>query len=175
VNTGGPAVRGIYLLRHAKSSWEDPGLADHERPLSKRGRTAAKAMADHIRSRKISPELVLCSSAVRARQTLEAVAAALGNPKIEIERDLYSASAGELLGRIRALPQSVRSVLLVGHNPAIQELALTLSGASPGYRRVEEKFPTGALATFEVSAERWSDLSAGDAALRSFVAPKDLA
>jgi phosphohistidine phosphatase len=151
--------RRLYLLRHAKSSWDDPGLADHDRPLAPRGRRAAKAMAKHLRDERIEPALVLCSSAVRARETLERVDPA---GEVRIEPELYAANADELLDRLRRVSSDVESVMLIGHNPAMQELA-----------RIEHKFPTGALATLTFDGD-WSDLRPGAAELAAFVRPKQL-
>jgi phosphohistidine phosphatase len=164
-------AKRLLLLRHAKSSWDDPALADHDRPLAPRGRRAAKLVRDHLRSEGIGPALVLCSSAVRARQTLERV-----DPggKVSVEPELYGASGDELLERLRALPRDVESVMLVGHNPAIQDLAVTLAGgAGDDFEAVERKFPTGALATLTFEGD-WSGLAPGRAELAGFVRPKQL-
>lgn len=152
-------AKRVYLLRHAKSSWDDPALSDHDRPLAPRGRKAAALMASHIRDEGIEPELVLCSSAVRARETLERVQPA---GEVEVEDGLYGAGAADLLDRLRRVPDEVESVMLIGHNPAIQDLA-----------GVEGKFPTGALATLEFDGE-WRSLRAGCAKLAAFVRPKQL-
>jgi phosphohistidine phosphatase len=154
--------RTVHLLRHAKSSWADPALADIERPLAPRGRKAAKKIARHLRDRDVRPELVLCSPAARARETL----AAIGQG--EIRPELYAASASELLGVIRGLPDDVSSVLLVGHNPAFEDLARAFAPL-PG-----EKFPTGALATFAFDCERWADVAPGGAELVDYVVPREL-
>ena len=123
--------RTLHLLRHAKSSWDDPAATDHERPLAPRGRRAAAAIAGHLRDERIAPALVLCSSAVRTRQTLARVSAGFDpgcDVRIEIEGALYDVSAAELLTRIRRVADDVGSVMLIGHEPAIGELALTLAG-----------------------------------------------
>jgi phosphohistidine phosphatase len=156
--------RRLYLLRHAKSSWEEPGLPDHDRPLAPRGRRAAKAIGRHLRDHGIEPELVLCSSAVRAQQTLERIGL-----EGRIEPELYGAGAEELLERLHAVPASVRSVMLIGHNPDLQELALLLASDA---RELETKFPTGALATLTLRA--WAALGPGTAELTGFVRPRDL-
>lgn len=156
----------LILLRHAKSSWDDPGLADHDRPLAPRGRKAAALMASYLSEERIRPELVLCSTAVRARETLEGV----GLPDdVLFERDLYGASADVLLARLQRLPDPVESAMLVGHNPGMHELALMLGGTGD----VERKFPAGALATFEIGGG-WGDLGPGRAELVDFVRPKQL-
>ena len=162
--------RVLHLLRHAKSSWDDQGLADHDRPLASRGRKAAKRIAKHLRSEGIAPSLVLCSSSRRTRETLERIRP---DGDVQIERDLYGASAPELLERLRRVPDTTESVMLIGHNPAIQDLTLELAGRGDRLEDVERKFPTCALATLELS-NGWSELEAGSAELVGFVGPKDL-
>ena len=162
----------LYLLRHAKSSWDDPGLADHDRPLAPRGRKAAKAIGRHLRERGIEPALVLCSSATRARETLERIRLAGG--EAHIERELYGAGADALLARLRELPADVPSVLLIGHNPGMEELALLLAREGPAVRELEAKFPTAALATLALRGTGWSTLDRGTAELVDFVRPRDL-
>src|SRR5205814_75574 len=151
-------------------SWDDPALSDHDRPLAPRGRRAAKAMARYFRDEGIEPELVLCSSAVRARETLERV-----DPggEVSVEPELYGASEQDLVARLREVPYTVESVMLVGHNPAMQHLALDLAGGGEGLADVERKFPTGALATLTFTGG-WRELGPGSAELAGFVKPKQL-
>jgi phosphohistidine phosphatase len=165
-------TRRLYLLRHAKSSWKDPALADHDRPLAGRGRRAATAIAEHMARHAIVPELVLCSTALRTRQTYERLEAALAGATVSYERRLYAASAGDLLERLRTVPDQVNGVLLIGHNPGIEALALQLAQPSPARDDIHAKFPTGALATLEL--ERWSELEPGSATLIAYVRPRDL-
>jgi phosphohistidine phosphatase len=164
----------LYLLRHAKSSWKQPELADHDRPLASRGRRAAKAIARHLRERQIAPELVLCSTARRARETLERIEPALATAAVRREPQLYRASADVLFERLRTVPDDVASVMLIGHNPAIEQLALDLARPSPERRELEAKFPTAALATLELVGPSWRDVSRGGAELISLVRPRDL-
>ena len=152
-------MKRLYLLRHAKSSWDDASLDDHDRPLSGRGRRAADAIGRHLREHDIVPDLVLCSSAARTRETL----ARIGLDGT-IERELYGASAYALLARVRALPPAAGSVLLIGHNPGIHDLAFALTG------QPDEKYPTGALATIELD-----DWAARSGRLIAFVRPRELA
>jgi phosphohistidine phosphatase len=167
-------MKRLYLLRHAKSSWDDPTLADDARPLAPRGRRAAKVMAKHLRRRGIAPELVLCSPSRRTRQTLTRIAPSLGKGvDVEIEPELYAASATTLLELLREVPEEVESVMLIGHNPGIQELALSLASGGSESIRVRSKFPTAALATLELNAN-WRELAPGSAELVSFVKPKEL-
>ena len=166
--------RRLYLLRHAKSSWKHPELADHDRPLAARGRRAAAAMAHHLAEHQIVPELVLCSTALRTRETYEAIEAALAHAPVRYERRLYGATADDLLERLRAVPDQIRTVMLIGHNPAIEELALLLSRPSPERDQLQAKFPTAALATLEHAGSRWRDLESGCATLIAYVRPRDL-
>jgi phosphohistidine phosphatase len=166
-------VRTLYLLRHAKSNWDDPALADHERPLAPRGRRDAKRIAEHLRGLGLEPELVLCSSAVRTRETLELLRPAVGNAELVVENGLYGASSDELLVRIRHVPESVSSVMLIGHNPGLHELGVALVAAGDELERLVEKFPTAALATLAL-AKTWRRLAPADATLDSYVIPKQL-
>jgi phosphohistidine phosphatase len=167
-------MKRLYLLRHAKSSWDDPTLADHDRPLAPRGRRASEAMAEHLRNERIAPELVLCSPSARTRQTLTAIAAGLGeNADVRIEDELYAASAAALLDVLHELPEEVGSVMLIAHNPGIQDLAVSLAGSGPVVERVRSKFPTAALATLELDGS-WRELAPGGVELVAFVKPKDL-
>lgn len=165
-------MRTLYLLRHAKSSWDDPGLPDRERPLAPRGVRDAKRIATHLLRLEIAPGLVLCSPALRARQTLEPIEATVPEAPVEVDERLYGASSETLLERVRAVPDEVPSVLLIGHNPGLQDLALLLAARGDELERLEAKFPTAALAT--LSLERWSSLGAGDAELGAYVVPKQL-
>jgi len=169
-----PDSKRLYLLRHAKSNWDDPELADHERPLAPRGQRAAKAIATHIAAEGIEPALVLCSSAVRTRETLDRITPALGSPEVEVEDGLYGAGAGALLERLRRVPDSVSSVMMIGHNPGIEELALELAGSGDDIERVERKYPTAALATLTVPGDSWPELAEGRSELRAFVLPREL-
>jgi phosphohistidine phosphatase len=167
-------MKRLYLLRHAKSSWDDPALADHDRPLAPRGRRAAKVIAKHLGRKGISPELVLCSSSRRTRQTLKRLAPGLGkNADVRIEPELYAAPARDLLDVLQKVPDEVESVLLIGHNPGIQDLALSLAGAGSEIPRLRSKFPTAALATLELNGT-WRELAPGSAELVSLVKPNEL-
>jgi phosphohistidine phosphatase len=168
-------MKRVYLLRHAKSSWKDSSLADRDRPLAGRGRRAAKAMARHLEGEEIRPDLVLCSPARRTRETLERIEGALGG-KVEKTLDdaLYGASEAELLARIKALPDELGSVMLIGHNPGLEELALALASSGTDLERMHKKYPTAALATIDLPARRWSTVRRGSGELVGYVRPKDL-
>jgi phosphohistidine phosphatase len=168
-------MRRVYLLRHAKSSWRDRSLADRDRPLAGRGRRAAKAVARHLEAEGIRPDLVLCSPARRTRETLERVERGFGDQvEARLEEALYGASEAELLARIEALPQQVGSVMLIGHNPGLEELALALASEGAGLARMREKYPTAALATIDLPADHWSAIRRGSGELVGYVRPKDL-
>jgi phosphohistidine phosphatase len=168
-------MRRVYLLRHAKSSWKDHSLADRDRPLAGRGRRAAKAMAAHLQAEGVRPDLVLCSPARRTRETLERIEGAFGGPvEASFEDALYGAGEAELLARLEALPQEVGSVMLIGHNPGLEELALALASKGTGLARLREKYPTAALATIDLPAERWSAIERGSGELVGYIRPRDL-
>ena len=167
-------MKRIYLLRHAKSSWKDTSLPDHDRPLAGRGRRAAKAIAGHLREQGIEPELVLCSSARRARETLDRIESSLGGPTVRVDPDLYAASAGALLEQLQGVPDSVESVMLIGHNPGLQELALDLARPSQAADQLAAKYPTAALATLAFEASSWRELDRDTAELVGLVRPRDL-
>ena len=162
----------LYLLRHAKSSWADESLPDLERPLAPRGRRAAQQLAQHLRGHPIAPEVVLCSPALRTRQTLELIQPSLGVPaEVLIEDDLYGAGEDQLLARLRSLPGDVSGVLLIGHNPGIQDLAVFLVGGGADRDQLRAKFPTAGLATIEVPGG-WAKLGPGKAKLVAYRVPR---
>jgi phosphohistidine phosphatase len=171
-------MKTLLLLRHAKSAWGQPGLDDHERPLNKRGERAAEAMAEYIIHNAPRPDLILCSTAVRTRQTLAPLVHRLTNPAppIALEKGLYLAMEGELLVRLRAVAEEVGTVLLIGHNEGIGELASALAGDGEMalLARLHEKFPTGALAFLRLGEAPWQDLAPGHAELLAFVRPRDI-
>lgn len=167
-------MKRLYLLRHAKSSWKDTSLPDHDRPLAGRGRRAAKAIARHMREHGVEPELVLCSTARRARETLDRIASALGSPTVRVESELYAASAPALLERLRGIPDTVESVMVIGHNPGLQELALELARPASAASELAAKYPTGALATLAFEASSWQELDRDTAELVELVRPRDL-
>jgi len=168
-------VRTIILLRHGKSSWSDATVADIDRPLAPRGERAAKRIAKYMRRKRIRPGLVLCSPSLRTRQTLGAIEPSLGKGSlVELVPEIYAASEGELLERLQALPDSVGSVMLIGHNPGLHDLALTLASRGADLPQLEQKFPTGALATLVVHSESWANLSPGEAELVDYVVPRQL-
>jgi phosphohistidine phosphatase len=172
-------MRQLLLLRHAKSSWDEPGQSDHARPLNARGRRAAVAIRANLRELGLLPDVVLVSSARRTLQTLDALAPWEETPIIEPMDGLYLASAAKLLEIIQGMSETVRSLMVVGHNPGLHELAISLAGvqgmSSNGHheRRLTEGFPAGAFVEFTVAAG-WRDLGEGGGRLVRLVCPRDL-
>ena len=168
----------LSLLRHAKSSWDDPALDDFDRPLSKRGASAAPRMGAYMAAHRLAPDLVLCSPAVRARQTLDLVLPHLsGGPTVVYEEGFYLAASSVLLARVRKIEANVHHVLIVGHDPGIQGLALELSGGGKAemLKSLGSKFPTAALAVIRFKGEDWAKVDEGKGRLELFVTPKSLA
>lgn len=170
-------MRQLLLLRHAKSSWDDASLPDRDRPLNSRGRHAAAVMRKALQSYGLSPDLVLVSTAKRTLQTLEALEPWEDTPLVEPMDSLYLATAGQYLTALQDVPETVRSVLLIGHNPGLHDLALLLmaprlpnESTEPG-RRLAAGFPTGALAEMTVSTP-WSELAPGGARLVRLLTPR---
>ena len=167
----------MLLMRHAKSSWDDPRLSDHARPLNKRGRAAAGAMRGVMRDLGLEPDLILVSSARRTLETLEALEPWDETPLVEAMDTLYLATGAALLMSLNGVAETARSVLLIGHNPGLHDLALALAGpldtANGAMRQLGEGYPTGALAELTVPGP-WQELREGGARLVRFVAPRDL-
>lgn len=169
-------MRRLILLRHAKSDWPD-GVADPERPLAPRGRTAAPRIGAYIAREELIADRVLVSPARRTRETWDLVAAQLGPVKVVAsEPRVYDASAARLLSVIREQPREAHSLMLLGHNPGLQDLAEMLvgSGSAPHLASMAEKFPTGGLAVIDLPVDDWSVVAPGSGRLDRFVTPKDL-
>lgn len=167
----------LSLLRHAKSSWKNPSLPDHERPLAARGIIDAPMMGRAMTERGIDPELVLCSSARRTVDTLSLVLPELKvEPSVVYEDALYHASAAEMLQMLRDVRPGASRVMMVGHNPEIQRLALDLIGSGPQHMRdhLMEKYPTGGLVVINFTAGLWSSVDINSGALNLFLAPREL-
>ncbi|HZD26735.1 MAG TPA: histidine phosphatase family protein [Alphaproteobacteria bacterium] len=170
-------MKTLILLRHAKSSRDDPRLADAERPLAPRGRKAVPKVGRALGEGPGRPDLVLCSAARRAVETWEGLAPQLGaEVPAKLLKSLYMASPSRLLATVRRAPDAVDRLLLVGHNPGLEELALRLAGSGEraALERMAVKFPTGAFAELRFAAARWADIGPGGGELRRFVRPRDL-
>jgi phosphohistidine phosphatase len=166
----------LSLLRHAKSSWADASLEDFMRPLAERGLAAAPRMGHFMAQRGIAPGLILCSPAVRARQTLELVLPHLPDATVAYEDNLYLATGPALLARMRELGSKPEHVMVVGHDPGMHDLAVEIigEGEPQKLRALAAKFPTAALAVIHFKARSWSKLAAGTGHLELFQTPKTL-
>lgn len=169
-------MKSLTLLRHAKSGWDDPVSRDFDRPLNPRGRRAARAVGREMKAQRLVFDLALASPARRVIETLEEVATAYGPIQPEFDQRLYLASTATLLEIVRATPGEVGRLLLVGHNPGLEELALCLSGRDDAGLRgeVEVKYPTGTVAEIELPVERWTEVKAGLGRIGRFIRPRDL-
>jgi phosphohistidine phosphatase len=167
----------LTLFRHAKSSWELNGLDDRERPLNARGIAAAPLMGAFLRENRIRPELVLCSTAVRTRQTLDlAVTEMKPAPKVKHEDALYLADPFLLLERVRRTPRTVKHLMMVGHNPGLQILCLELigDGDPDQINAISDKLPTAGVVVITFDTKSWSDVGPGKGRLVHFATPKML-
>ena len=165
----------LWLLRHAKSSWDDTDLPDDERPLAPRGQLAADRMRAYLAAEGIAPELVLCSSAQRARETLARVLPGLGKEmQVLIESSLYTFDSEVLLERLTRVPNDVASVMLVGHNPAMEELAVRIADRGDRLNTLREKYPTAGFAEIAFPVGSWETIADRPGELVRFVVPRDI-
>lgn len=170
-------MKKLILLRHAKSSWDDPDAADHERVLNARGRAAAPVIAAWLAERGHLPDTVLCSSAARTRETVQRMAKKVpALPAPVIEPSFYHASPGVLLDRLRLLPDDCAAAMIVGHQPGLGAMARRLSTGTvpPQCAQAFQHFPTAAAAVFEIAISGWTDLAFNTAAFVEFAKPRDL-
>ncbi|HXG79652.1 MAG TPA: histidine phosphatase family protein [Methyloceanibacter sp.] len=167
----------LILLRHAKSSWSNPAIADFDRPLAKRGIKDAPLMGKAMAERGIEPELVLCSAARRTRDTLDLVLPELKvEPEVVYDEALYHASPAKMLEILHGIRPGANRVMLVGHNPELQAFALDLVGAGPKHfrDRLMTKYPTAALAAVNFAAGLWKNITVNSGTLNLFMTPKDV-
>lgn len=170
-------MKTLTLLRHAKSGWDDAVPRDLDRPLNGKGRRAAQAMGREIKAIGLDFDRVLASPAVRVRETLGELERGLGRALApEWDRRLYLASAATLLDLVHEQDNAAETLLLIGHNPGLAELVLTLVPDAPGGLRdaVEEKYPTATLAEMTFAATDWRAVAQGGATLTRFVRPRDI-
>jgi phosphohistidine phosphatase len=169
-------MKYVYLLRHAKSSWDDPSLADFDRPLAPRGRDAAPRIGARMQAQGLLPDAVLTSGARRAQETWELVRPYLDEPQSRVEDNLYGATPEIMFAWLRLLQDEIGSVLLIGHNPGFEELATRLAGGGrkKALKRLRKKYPTATLAVLRFDVDQWSEIAWGGAFLDRFIRPKDL-
>ncbi len=154
-------MRRLIVVRHAKSSWRDHGLPDHDRPLQARGRRDAPRVAAALRQDGYVPDLVYCSPAVRTRETWGLMASSFGgHPEVKFVRRLYLASRDTLLASVRSAPPEVETLMVVGHNPASHAVAsgLARSGEEGEIQLLRHKLPTGTAVVIDLTGERWEDM-----------------
>jgi phosphohistidine phosphatase len=170
-------MKRLTVLRHAKSSWDDSGLDDLNRPLNERGWKSARRMGRELKHRGVHFDFVLASTAARVRETIVAIQEKydFGAP-IRFEPSIYLATEETLLSLIQALPDTIGTVLIIGHNPGLERLTVELTHDDEhGLRqRVAGKFPTAAFAAIELPAEKWADVTPGSGEVAELIVPKDL-
>lgn len=171
------AMRRLMLLRHAKSDWSEPGQRDHERDLAPRGRKAAPEIGKYMARHGLLPDCAIVSTARRTRETWKLVGKTLSSdPPAAFDDRIYEASPGDILSVIQDAPHDAANLLVIGHNPGLQALALTLIGSGDVKTRalLAEKFPTAGLAVIDFPLDDWSRLRPGAGRLERFVTPRAL-
>jgi len=167
----------LTLLRHAKSGWDNPALRDFDRPLNRRGRKAAHAIGRAMRSEGMTFDAVIASPAVRVSDTLRDVSETYGRD-LDAREDqaLYLASPSVLLEQIHEVDDGCERLLVVGHNPGLEQLALLLSGSGEQglLESVADKYPTAAVAVIRFDCNRWAEVDKGKGRLTRFMRPRDL-
>jgi phosphohistidine phosphatase len=169
-------VKRLTILRHAKSSWDDP-VADFDRPLNARGRKAAVMVGEEMRRRGAKFDCVLASPARRVRETLDRVTEGYGELlDVHFDERIYLASEDHLLELVHRITDDVESAMIVGHNPGLHRLTLLLTRDEGDLRhQIADKYPTGAAATVEFEADRWREVEPGNGKLSALILPRDLA
>ncbi|HUS00064.1 MAG TPA: histidine phosphatase family protein [Pyrinomonadaceae bacterium] len=160
-------MKTLYVLRHAKSSWEDSDLADFDRPLSDRGKTAAPFMGEVMKRNEFAPEIILASPATRARETARLVKESAGLPaEIKHNERIYEASPQTLQHVAASVDDRFNSAMIVGHNPGMEGFVRILTGRL-------EPMPTAALAVIDLDISGWEQISGVTGKLRKIIRPKD--
>jgi phosphohistidine phosphatase len=168
-------MKTLTLLRHAKSGWDDPAARDFDRPLNVRGRKAARAMGREMRRLGLRYDRVLASPAARVTETLTELAQGYGGAvDTEFDETIYLAPVETLLALVRAADDADARLLLVGHNPGMEQLALLLAGAGALRDEVAAKYPTAALAEIGFESVHWRDIAPGEGQLARFIRPREL-
>jgi phosphohistidine phosphatase len=167
-------MKTLTLLRHAKSGWDDPSLSDFQRPLNARGRSDARAMGREMRALGLAFDHVVASPAARVTETILGLNESYGPLAPTYEEDIYLAPVDALLDIVRATDDRHATLLVVGHNPGMERLALTLSQSGPLHDEVALKYPTGALAEIALPVDHWRDIAEGGGTLVRFLRPRDL-
>ncbi len=171
-------MRTIYILRHAKAGKANKSiLDDHERPLTKKGVDACKLLAKYVNENEIFPDMVICSTSKRTKRTAELVLKSIADKvPVHMTSKLYLASVTEIISLIRKQDDSIKKIMIVGHNPGLQELCLLLvkEGARDNIKKMKEHFPPGAMAIFEIDIKKWDEVKQRSSALKDLVLPKNL-
>jgi phosphohistidine phosphatase len=170
-------VKTLTVMRHAKSSGDDPNLNDFDRPLNERGRKSARAMGKELKHRGVKFDRVFASPAMRVRETLNDFADGYDQQlDVRFAPEIYEATVERLLNLVRELPDDVAEPLIVGHNPGLQELLVELTGDDRDKlrHRIVAKFPAAAVATVRLPADRWSDIELGSGEIAELILPKEL-
>lgn len=169
-------MKTVLLMRHAKSSWAEPGLSDHQRPLNRRGTEAAPVMARWLEAQDLLPDTALVSSAMRTRQTAALMREAVpALPEPLFEERLYHASAGDMIALLTRLPDSASCALLIGHEPGLSVLTHRFANdqAEPDCARAFSHFPTAAIAVLRFDIDDWPAIGAQKGAFLSFAVPRE--
>ena len=167
----------VHFLRHAKSDWSDTFRDDADRELAERGQRDARLMGEYLSYLRLPPELVLCSPARRTAQTWDLITRIWdGAPICEMHENLYLASQDELIPIVRGVPETVSSVMLIGHNPGMHGAAVMLTSTRKDrlVSRLRGKYPSGSLAVIALKTDHWSDVRPRSGILESVIRPKDL-
>jgi phosphohistidine phosphatase len=167
-------MKTLTLLRHAKSGWDDASLSDFERPLNARGRDAARAMGRELRALGLAWDRVLASPAARVTETIDGLAESYGPIAPVYDEAIYLASLDGLLDIVRATDDACATLLVVGHNPGMERLALLLSRGGPLHDQVALDYPTGALAEIAFAIDHWREVGESGGTLARFLRPRDL-
>jgi phosphohistidine phosphatase len=171
-------MKCLTVLRHAKSSWDEPNIDDFDRPLNERGWKAARRMGKELKRRGMQFDFALASPAARVRETLDGLAEGYGEFRFatKFEPRLYAADTATLLELVHGLPEDAGRVLLLGHNPGLQRLIVELATDDEnGLRdRVADKYPTAALAVIQLPAQHWGEVAPGSGTIAELIVPKEL-